>query len=107
METFKIDVDQDGVALVTLDVPGKSMNTITLQVISDLGEVVERIRTDPAIKGAVLTSGKSSGFCAGADLSEMAGGLFESARLDEAGVRAAFDQVAALSRNMQIGRAQV
>jgi 3-hydroxyacyl-CoA dehydrogenase/enoyl-CoA hydratase/3-hydroxybutyryl-CoA epimerase len=28
METFKIDVDGDGVALVTFDVPGKSMNTI-------------------------------------------------------------------------------
>src|ERR687893_396533 len=101
MDNFKIDVDGDGIALVTFDVPGKSMNTITLQVIRDLGEAVERVRTDPAIKGAVLTSGKSSGFCAGADLSEMAGGLFESARPDEAGLRTAFDQVSQLSRNMR------
>ncbi|HEX8568369.1 MAG TPA: 3-hydroxyacyl-CoA dehydrogenase NAD-binding domain-containing protein [Caulobacteraceae bacterium] len=101
METFKIDVDSDGVALVTFDVPGKSMNTITLQVIRDLGEVVDRIRTDPAVKGAVLTSGKATGFCAGADLAEMAGGLFENSRLDEAGLREAFDQVSALSRAMR------
>ena len=31
MENFKIEVDGDGVALVTFDVPGRSMNTITNQ----------------------------------------------------------------------------
>ena len=71
METFKIDVDADGIALVTFDVPGRSMNTLTGQVMAELPQVVERIRTDPAIKGAVIASGKASGFCAGADLGEM------------------------------------
>ena len=28
MENFKIEVDADGIALITFDVPGKSMNTI-------------------------------------------------------------------------------
>jgi hypothetical protein len=27
MENFKIDVDADGIALITFDVPGRSMNT--------------------------------------------------------------------------------
>ncbi len=40
MDSFKIDVDADGVALVTFDVPGKSMNTLTAQVIRELPEVV-------------------------------------------------------------------
>ena len=71
METFKIDVDSDGVALVTFDVPGRSMNTITAKVMAELPQVVERLKTDAAIKGAVITSGKASGFCAGADLGEM------------------------------------
>ena len=71
METFKIDVDSDGVALVTFDVPGRSMNTLTAVVLREVGEVVERIKSDAAIKGAVLTSGKTSGFCAGADLGEL------------------------------------
>ncbi|MGQ0531528.1 MAG: 3-hydroxyacyl-CoA dehydrogenase NAD-binding domain-containing protein [Caulobacteraceae bacterium] len=71
MENFKIDVDSDGIALITFDVPGRSMNTITASVIRDLYEIVDRIKTDAAIKGVVVTSGKTSGFCAGADLGEM------------------------------------
>jgi 3-hydroxyacyl-CoA dehydrogenase / enoyl-CoA hydratase / 3-hydroxybutyryl-CoA epimerase len=95
MNNFKIDVDADGIALVTFDVPGKSMNTITMQVAAELGEVVERIKTDPAIKGAVIASGKASGFCAGADLDEigaMTGGLMGSGLegLSDAELKAAF-----------------
>ena len=75
MENFKIDVDADGIALVTFDVPGRSMNTLTGKVMDELPALVERITTDDAIKGAVITSGKASGFCAGADLGDMAAGL--------------------------------
>jgi 3-hydroxyacyl-CoA dehydrogenase/enoyl-CoA hydratase/3-hydroxybutyryl-CoA epimerase len=71
MENFKIDVDSDGIALITFDVPGRSMNTITATVIRELYEVVGRIKSDAAIKGVVFASGKASGFCAGADLGEM------------------------------------
>jgi 3-hydroxyacyl-CoA dehydrogenase/enoyl-CoA hydratase/3-hydroxybutyryl-CoA epimerase len=71
MENFKIDVDGDGIALITFDVPGRSMNTITAAVIRDLFEVVGKIKTDDKIKGVIITSGKASGFCAGADLGEM------------------------------------
>jgi 3-hydroxyacyl-CoA dehydrogenase/enoyl-CoA hydratase/3-hydroxybutyryl-CoA epimerase len=39
-------------------------------VIREFREVIERIKTDAAIKGAVITSGKATGFCAGADLGE-------------------------------------
>ncbi|RZJ04324.1 MAG: 3-hydroxyacyl-CoA dehydrogenase [Brevundimonas sp.] len=74
MENFKIDVDADGIALITFDVPGRSMNTLTSGVMAELPQLVERIKTDDAIKGAVITSGKASGFCAGADLGDMAGG---------------------------------
>jgi len=75
MENFKIDVDADGIALITFDVPGRSMNTLTSGVMKEIPEWVERVKTDDAIKGAVLTSGKPSGFCAGADLGDMAGGM--------------------------------
>ncbi|GAA0650941.1 3-hydroxyacyl-CoA dehydrogenase NAD-binding domain-containing protein [Brevundimonas lenta] len=84
MENFKIDVDADGIALITFDVPGRSMNTLTSGVMKEIPEWVERIKTDDAIKGAVLTSGKTSGFCAGADLGDMAGGMLAGGSLQDA-----------------------
>lgn len=84
MENFKIDVDADGVALITFDVPGRSMNTLTSSVMAEIPQLVERIKTDDAIKGAVLTSGKTSGFCAGADLGDIAGGMIGGANLQDA-----------------------
>ena len=66
-EHFKVDVDADGIALVTWDMPGRSMNVIDLKVIEELAGVVEQVASDAAIKGAVITSGKDT-FCAGADL---------------------------------------
>src|SRR3954471_12413210 len=64
---FKLDTDADGIALVTWDAPGRSMNVIDLKVIEELSDIVEKVAADAAIKGAVMTSGKES-FCAGADL---------------------------------------
>ncbi|WP_292085278.1 MULTISPECIES: 3-hydroxyacyl-CoA dehydrogenase NAD-binding domain-containing protein [unclassified Brevundimonas] len=84
MENFKIDVDADGVALITFDVPGRSMNTLTSSVMAEIPQLVKRIKTDDAIKGAVLTSGKASGFCAGADLGDIAGGMIGGASLQDA-----------------------
>jgi len=84
MENFKIDVDADGIALITFDVPGRSMNTLTSSVMAEIPQLVERIKTDDAIKGAVITSGKTSGFCAGADLGDIAGGMIGGASLQDA-----------------------
>jgi 3-hydroxyacyl-CoA dehydrogenase/enoyl-CoA hydratase/3-hydroxybutyryl-CoA epimerase len=84
MENFKIDVDADGIALITFDVPGRSMNTLTSGVMAEIPQWVERVKTDEAIKGAVLTSGKASGFCAGADLGDMAGGMLAGGSLQDA-----------------------
>ncbi|MEJ0049439.1 MAG: enoyl-CoA hydratase-related protein [Rhodospirillales bacterium] len=74
MNNFTVAIDDAGIALITFDVPGRSMNTLTADVIREIGELTARISTDAAIKGAVFTSGKASGFCAGADLGELGGG---------------------------------
>ncbi|MHB9878316.1 3-hydroxyacyl-CoA dehydrogenase NAD-binding domain-containing protein [Pacificimonas sp. ICDLI1SI03] len=70
-DTIKFDLDADGIALLTIDLPGQSMNVITAQFQTDLRTLVEKIADDDAIKGAVITSGKPSGFMAGADLKGM------------------------------------
>jgi 3-hydroxyacyl-CoA dehydrogenase / enoyl-CoA hydratase / 3-hydroxybutyryl-CoA epimerase len=66
-QNFKIDIDAHGIALITWDMPGKSMNLIDLSMIEELGAIVDRLVADAAVKGAVITSGKDT-FCAGADL---------------------------------------
>ena len=71
MRNFSVNIDADNIAVVVFDAPGRSMNTLTGEVLADLAEVVERIGGDPAINGAVITSGKTNGFCAGADLEEV------------------------------------
>ncbi len=73
LTNFKFDVDADGIAAVTWDMPGRSMNVIDLKVIEELSAIVDKVKDDPAIKGAVVTSAKDS-FSAGADL-EMLDGL--------------------------------
>jgi 3-hydroxyacyl-CoA dehydrogenase / enoyl-CoA hydratase / 3-hydroxybutyryl-CoA epimerase len=66
-KNFACDVDADGIALVTWDMPGRSMNVIDLDVIEELSAIVDRVTNDAAIKGAVVTSGKDT-FSGGADL---------------------------------------
>jgi 3-hydroxyacyl-CoA dehydrogenase/enoyl-CoA hydratase/3-hydroxybutyryl-CoA epimerase len=70
MKTINFEIDADGIAIVTVDVPGKPMNVITPEFMDDIAEVAAKIQSDSNIKGAVVTSGKSS-FMAGADLKEM------------------------------------
>ncbi len=67
MPNFTLDVDADGIALVTWDMPGRSMNVIDGSVIAELSSIVEKIASNAAIKGAVVTSAKDA-FCGGADL---------------------------------------
>src|SRR5580693_2403531 len=64
---FKLEVDADGIATVTWDMPERSMNVINLTVIEELSAILDKIVGDAAVKGAVVTSGKDT-FCAGADL---------------------------------------
>ena len=64
---FKVETDADGIALITWDMPERSMNVINLTVIEELAAIVEKVAADAAIKGAVITSGKDT-FSGGADL---------------------------------------
>ena len=53
-ENFKLDVDADGIALVTWDMPGRSMNLIDLSVIEELVEIVEQIAATPRSRARSL-----------------------------------------------------
>ncbi|RWL23135.1 MAG: 3-hydroxyacyl-CoA dehydrogenase [Mesorhizobium sp.] len=64
---FTLDIDADGIALVTWDMPGRSMNVFTEEAMLELNAIVDKVASDAAIKGAVITSGKDS-FSGGADI---------------------------------------
>jgi 3-hydroxyacyl-CoA dehydrogenase/enoyl-CoA hydratase/3-hydroxybutyryl-CoA epimerase len=66
---FTLAVDADGIALITMDSPGRSMNVLGPEVEAELAGIVDRIVGDTAIRGAIITSGKPS-FLAGYDLTE-------------------------------------
>ena len=72
MANFKLDVDADGIALITWDMAERSMNVINTGVIEELGTLVDKVAADAAIKGAIVTSGKDA-FCGGADLTMLEG----------------------------------
>ncbi|PIB24069.1 3-hydroxyacyl-CoA dehydrogenase [Amylibacter kogurei] len=87
MTDFHYDVDGDGVATITWDLPNKSMNVLNLQGTAELDGLVDKALADDAVKGVVITSGKKD-FAGGMDLNvikkmaEMAGdnpaqGLFD------------------------------
>lgn len=65
---IKYELDNDGIALLTVDLPDASMNVINAAMLTEMNELVDKIAADDNIKGAVLTSGKKGSFIAGADL---------------------------------------
>ncbi|MET3519493.1 3-hydroxyacyl-CoA dehydrogenase NAD-binding domain-containing protein [Mesorhizobium abyssinicae] len=64
---FTLDTDADGIALVTWNMPDRSMNVFTEEVMRELNAIVDHVAGGAAIKGAVITSGKDT-FSGGADI---------------------------------------
>jgi 3-hydroxyacyl-CoA dehydrogenase/enoyl-CoA hydratase/3-hydroxybutyryl-CoA epimerase len=98
-DNFKLDVDADGIALITWNMPGRSMNVIDRAVIEELSALVEKIAADAAIRGAVITSGKDS-FCAGADLTLLDSLMRTFTRMAKDGEEAAVTTLFAESRKL-------
>ncbi|ALG89560.1 MULTISPECIES: 3-hydroxyacyl-CoA dehydrogenase NAD-binding domain-containing protein [Actibacterium] len=82
MSEFHYSVDPDGVAIITWDVPGKTMNVMSLEGLRELEACVDRALADDAVRGAIITSGKKD-FAGGMDLNILAG-MKESAGDDPA-----------------------
>jgi 3-hydroxyacyl-CoA dehydrogenase/enoyl-CoA hydratase/3-hydroxybutyryl-CoA epimerase len=72
LTNFRFETDADGIALATWDMPGRSMNVFTDAVMDELGQIVDAVVADPAVKGCVIVSGKDN-FSGGADLTMLQG----------------------------------
>jgi 3-hydroxyacyl-CoA dehydrogenase/enoyl-CoA hydratase/3-hydroxybutyryl-CoA epimerase len=87
LKVFQWDQDADGIVTLTWNDPGRSMNVLSGDAMRDLGEVIPKVAGDAGVKGLIITSGKSNGFCAGAALDEMgsqAGGAGAAKSAEEA-----------------------
>ncbi|MDR7037831.1 3-hydroxyacyl-CoA dehydrogenase/enoyl-CoA hydratase/3-hydroxybutyryl-CoA epimerase [Methylobacterium sp. BE186] len=101
LTNFRFETDADGIALATWDMPGRSMNVITPEVMDELARIVDAVAGDAAIKGCVIASGKDN-FSGGADLTMLQGLGREYERLkaeqgEEAAMRAFFEESRRLS----------
>ncbi|WP_374482582.1 3-hydroxyacyl-CoA dehydrogenase NAD-binding domain-containing protein [Zoogloea sp.] len=74
IDYFKYAVDADGICTLTIDQPGSAANVMDRNFIASFRANLEKAVADEAVKGIVLTSGKSS-FVAGADLKSMEAAL--------------------------------
>ncbi len=85
MADFTYELGADGVAVITWDVPGKSMNVMSLEGFALLDSFIDTALADAAVKGIVITSGKKD-FAGGMDLNVIA-------QMREGGAQAIFEGV--------------
>ena len=71
MTDFAYELDADGVATITWDVPQKTMNIMSFEGLDQLDTLVDKALGDDAVQGVIITSGKAS-FAAGMDLNVLA-----------------------------------
>lgn len=98
-DAFQFEERGDGIGLLTLDLPGKKVNTLSQAVLAELATLVARLGDRADLRGLLLRSGKPGQFIAGADLGEL-GSLAHAGR-DQVGQAVAighqlFDRVARL-----------
>ena len=98
-KTINWKAGDDGIVKLVLDVKDRSMNVLTPELVADLEKAVEKIAGDDAVRGAIITSGKSS-FVAGADLKGM-DALVALARKDPAAALERVGYFSQLLRRME------
>ena len=72
MTEFHYTTDADGIATITWDVPGKSMNVMSFVGLEELEAGFDKAMADDAVKGIIITSGKEGSFAGGMDLNLLA-----------------------------------
>ncbi len=79
--TVSLTRTPQGVAILTIDCPGLTVNVFTPELTREMHAAIEVIATDESLVGAVIASGKD-GFMAGADLKAVHAALRRDGHLD-------------------------
>ncbi len=70
--SFRLEVEPDGLAVLTFDVPGEKVNKYSTPVMLELDALLDELGRRTDIRALVLVSGKPDIFIAGADVKEIA-----------------------------------
>ena len=96
---LQLETIAGGILQLTMDIPGKKVNTLSQAVMAELAEVVDSLESMTDVPGLVFRSGKAGQFIAGADLNELAALMWSSredvAQKMESG-HALFDRISRL-----------
>ncbi len=92
-------VDDDGIAIATLDMPGRPFNVFSDDMIDELERLLDDVTAQPP-RGLIIASGKDA-FMAGADLTMVRGFTTLRFRATPAEVRATCSRLSRLMRRLE------
>ncbi len=102
MDDFRYEVDADGVAIITWDVPGSSMNLMKMSGLPALSGMIDSAFADPDVRGVVITSAKKD-FSGGMDLATFRELPVSGANRSAAGVFERIMEMHRLLRKIETG----
>lgn len=70
MQAFSFEVDDQGMGVLTMDLPGETVNKLSRATISQVEDFFKKAEQEEHLKAIVLISGKEDNFIAGADINE-------------------------------------
>src|SRR3954471_11594740 len=86
MNELRLERDDDGVALLTLNHPEKR-NALSIEMRFELATLLEALAADPDV-GCLLVTGAGSAFCAGMDVTQFGGDLDNRRRIVDSSIAA-------------------
>lgn len=83
-EAWKLDINDKGIAFLTIDVPNEKVNILSLDVLQQLGRLLDSLKSNTEVKALVIKSGKPGTFIAGANLHEFENGFADPSFAEKA-----------------------
>src|SRR6478672_796951 len=96
MSAFDLEIQEDGLGVLTFDRPGEKVNTFSREVFEEFAEVLVRLSREPRLRALLVRSGKPDTFIAGADVREFVSLPADQIREGSGRGQALFEQLARL-----------
>jgi len=71
MSSFTYEINADGIAILTFDLPGEKVNKLTTQAMEEFSALLDELAAQEKINALVFRSGKDTNFIVGADIAEI------------------------------------